>query len=117
MLGLRYLVLGSSFARRPTSLSFTRLLPPERKWRLRLESRWPRLCRRVAEYRLKPFAVLRKRFEAARLVFNLGTILNSSLLPELTRRPLSPADARLLADHVRGLIGQRATRSLLFRCE
>ena len=39
---------------------------------LDLRSLWPRLWRRSAEYRLKPFAVLRKRLAAARLVFNLG---------------------------------------------
>src|ERR1700689_5266409 len=71
---MRYLWLGSRCARRPTSLLSTRLLPPERRWRLRLESLWPRLWRRPDEYRLKPFAVLRKRFAAARLVFNLGMI-------------------------------------------
>src|ERR1700733_1156390 len=37
---------------------------------------WPRLWRRWAEYRLKPFAVLRKRLAAARLVFNLGIDLS-----------------------------------------
>src|SRR5579864_4733246 len=59
---------------RPTSVWSTRLEPPERAWRLTLRSLWPRLCRRFAEYRLKPFAVLRKRFAAARLVFNLGIV-------------------------------------------
>src|SRR5215472_1641943 len=67
-----YLAYGSSCSTRPTSVLSTRLEPPERAWRLSLRSLWPRLWRRFAAYRLKPFAVLRKRLAAARLVFNLG---------------------------------------------
>src|SRR5215472_8203521 len=67
-----YLAYGSSCSTRPTSVLSTSEEPPERAWRLTLRSLWPRLWRRFAAYRLKPFAVLRKRLAAARLVFNLG---------------------------------------------
>src|SRR6516165_5817153 len=72
MVLLAYLLYGRSFSTRPTSVWSTRLEPPERAWRFTLRFLWPRLWRRFAAYRLKPFAVLRKRFAAARLVFNLG---------------------------------------------
>src|SRR6202034_4833202 len=91
---MRYLWLGSSCSSRPTSLLSTRLLPPERRWRLRLESLWPRLWRRPDEYRLKPFAVLRKRFAAARLVFNLGMI-DSCFIALLTSTPVESRDPQV----------------------
>src|SRR5579885_1693085 len=75
-----YLWYGSSCSRRPVSVSCTRLVPPERAWRFTLRSLWPRLWRRLDAYRLKPFAVLRKRLAAARLVFNLGIDYHSSFV-------------------------------------
>src|SRR6516165_10909977 len=74
MVLLAYLLYGRSFSTRPTSVWSTILEPPERAWCLTLRFLWPRLWRRFAAYRLKPFAVLRKRLAAARLVFNLGIV-------------------------------------------
>src|SRR5215469_9200302 len=83
MVLLAYLLYGRSFSTRPTSVRSTRLEPPERAWRLTLRALWPRLWRRFAAYRLKPFAVLRKRFAAARLVFNLGIDLTPNCVAPL----------------------------------
>src|SRR5688572_106868 len=65
---------GSSRTRRPTSVSWTIVEP--RSWRLRFLVILVRMWRRLAWPRLKPFAVLRKRFAAARLVFNLGIVFS-----------------------------------------
>src|ERR1700729_4047342 len=112
---MRYLWLGSRCSRRPTSLLSTRLLPPERRWRLRLESLWPRLWRLPDEYRLKPFAVLRKRFAAARLVFNLGMILKLLHCRQSSQGVETPACSRIT--RLRPKLKPRAARSLLFRCK
>src|ERR1700681_3486227 len=113
---MRYLWLGNSRSRRPTSLLSTRLLPPERRWRLRLESLWPRLWRRPDEYRLKPFAVLRKRFAAARLVFNLGMI-TPYIFARVRKAPHSSCSTRSLADRTPAANQPPAARSLLFWCK
>src|SRR5215469_18079311 len=85
MVLLAYLWYGSSCSTRPTSVWSTRLEPPERAWRFTLRALWPRLWRRFAAYRLKPFAVLRKRFAAARLVFNLGIDLTPHCVAPFAR--------------------------------
>src|SRR6516165_9486704 len=111
MVLLAYLLYGRSCSTRPTSVWSTILEPPERAWCLTLRFLWPRLWRRLAAYRLKPFAVLRKRLAAARLVFNLGIV---QLLVSV-----APFARRLRTRYGRTL--GTATRPrwalLLFRCK
>src|SRR5688572_23319875 len=95
---LDYLALGSSWITRPTSVLSTSEEPPERSWRLVLRGLWPRLWRRPAEPDLNPFAVLRKRLAAARLVFNLGIhqllVLYEPYIAPITKHPRFRVRAR-----------------------
>src|SRR5579863_9374774 len=75
-----------------TSVSWT--CASRRSWRLRLDGFFVRMCRRWDWPRLKPFAVLRKRFAAARLVFNLGIADTPDCVAPLARRVAATAYGR-----------------------